>query len=429
MRHRREYYIKLIGDKIRKQTNEVPLNNININKNIKTDSWFDIKESDKYKFVNKLKFKKIIKNKSIIKCNKIILEPNKEQKITLLKWLKSVRIMYNKTINYIKNQYKTTNKCTFSFKTLRMILKTKKNKLINIYGTPTHIIDSGIKLASTSYKSAFTNYKNRNIRYFNIRYLKSTKKTNIMNIEQQYLNKTTICPTKLGKILLNRSNINYDKIKNDCTLHYCSDTDRFTLLIPEEIKCADKKHDNSFISIDPGVRTFLTCMSDDKKMEICTKGYNEINKYLNKIDNKQAIENKKKREERLKKLRKKLRNKITDLHWKSINYLINQNKHTIAIGNWSTKRCVSKKGSLNNRLKKVMMSLSYYKFLQKLDYKCKQQNINLKIVDESYTSILCSKCGKENKELGSSKKFDCKKCNFKHDRDMNACRNILIKSL
>ena len=76
-----------------------------------------------------------------------------------------------------------------------------------------------------------------------------------------------------------------------------------------------------------------------------------------------------------------------------------------------------------------MMSLSYYKFLQKLDYKCKQQNINLKIVDESYTSILCSKCGKENKELGSSKKFDCKKCNFKHDRDMNACRNILIKSL
>ena len=328
------------------------MNNIDINKNIKTNSWFDIKESDKYRFVNKLKFKKNEKNNNIIKCNKIILEPDKYQKKQLLNWLKSVRIMYNKTINYIKNQYKTINKCTTSFKTLRMVLKTKRDKLINIYGTPTHIIDSGIKLASSSYKSAFTNYQRGNIRYFKIRYLKSTKKTNIMKIEQQYLNKTTICPTKLGKTLINRSNIEYDTIKNDCTLHYCSDPDRFTLLVPEQIKCDDKNYDNSFISIDPGVRTFLTCMCNDKKMEICTKGYNELKKYLDKIENKKNIKNNAKREKRLKKLRKKLKNKVTDLHWKSINYLINQKKHTIAIGNWSTKRCVSKKGSLNETLKK-----------------------------------------------------------------------------
>ena len=53
----------------------------------------------------------------------------------------------------------------------------------------------------------------------------------------------------------------------------------------------------------------------------------------------------------------------------------------------------------------------------------------LKIQDESYTSKLCSKCGEINNTLGSSKVFNCNKCNLHYDRDMNSCRNILIKSL
>lgn len=427
MRKKRKYYIDLIGKKISKYSNNIPSNNIEIDNNINSNSWFDIKESNKYRFDNKLKFKKPLLNKNVIKCKKVILEPNKKQRLKLVKWLKSVRIIYNKTLKYIKTQYRLTSKCITNFQMLRSLLKKSRDKLIDTYGTPTHIIDSGIKMASSSYKSALSNYKNGNIRYFNIRYLKSTKKTNIMKIEQQYFNEKTICPTKLGNKLNNRNKICYNTIKNDCTLHYCNG--RFTLLVPEEIKCDKRVSNNSFISIDPGIRTFLTCMSDNKKMEICTNGYKTINEILNKIEKKKNIKNEVKKDIRLKKLRIKLRNKIEDLHWKSINYLTNQNKNTIAIGNWSTKRCVNKKGSLNSKVKNVAMMLSYYKFLQRLDYKCKKKNINLQIVNESYTSILCSNCGKENEELGSSKKFDCKKCKFQHDRDMNACRNILIKSL
>ena len=32
-------------------------------------------------------------------------------------------------------------------------------------------------------------------------------------------------------------------------------------------------------------------------------------------------------------------------------------------------------------------------------------------------------------QKGSKKIFNCNSCNMKYDRDMNACRNILIKSL
>jgi len=90
---------------IKKYHNKVPLNDIPINKYIKTDSWFDIKESNKYYFNNKLKIKKIKNKKKVIKCKKIILQPNDKQKKILLDWLNSVRLMYNQTLKFIKNRY------------------------------------------------------------------------------------------------------------------------------------------------------------------------------------------------------------------------------------------------------------------------------------------------------------------------------------
>lgn len=407
---------------IDKYKNKVPLNDIPINNFIQSDSWFDINESDHFDFENNLKFNKHLYTDKIIKCKKVILQPNNKQKKILLGWINSVRLMYNETLRYIKYRYYENLKTILGFRTLRKELREKKLNLIKIYNTPTHILDAGIKLATISYKSALTNYKNGNIKFFNIRYLKWHKNTHIMDIEQQYLKENTICTRKLGKKLFNKSNIKYNSIKKDCKLHYSKLNNRFTLLVPMEQEriCRDKN--NKFISIDPGVRTFLTGLCDDKHFEICKNGYETIKNILKRVD---KTNNDKKKC----KLRLKLHNKVTDLHWKSINYLIKHNKNTIVIGNWSTKRCISKNGSLNKMLKRVCSSLRYYEFLQKLSYKSNCNDITLKIQDESYTSKLCSNCGELNNTLGSSKVFKCKKCNLHYDRDMNSCRNILIKSL
>jgi IS605 OrfB family transposase len=421
MKNRQEH-INKIKCLIDKYHNKVPLNDIPINNYIPTDSWFSINESNKFHFNNNLNFNKQIYKNKIIKCKKIILQPTSKQQKVLLDWINSVRLMYNETLRYIKYRYKENLKTVLSFISLRKELRNKKLNLIKIYNTPTHILDSGIKLASISYKSALSNYKNGNIKFFNIRYLKWHKNTHIMDIEQQYLSKNTICTKKLGKKLLNKSKIQYNNIKKDCKLHYNKLNNTFTLLVPIEKERLNRNKNDEYISIDPGVRTFLTGMCNDKHFEICKNGYSTIKCILKRID---KTDSKKKKN----RLRLKLKNKVTDLHWKSINYLIKQNKNTIVIGNWSTKNCISKKGSLNRMLKRVCSSLRYYEFLQKLIYKSNYNDITLKIQDEAYTSKMCSECGKINNTLGSSKVFNCSKCKLCYDRDMNACRNILMKSL
>lgn len=42
--------------------------------------------------------------KKIIACKKIILEPNEEQKIKLLNMLEGYRLVYNKTIKFLKKE-------------------------------------------------------------------------------------------------------------------------------------------------------------------------------------------------------------------------------------------------------------------------------------------------------------------------------------
>ena len=72
-------------------------------------------------------------------------------------------------------------------------------------------------------------------------------------------------------------------------------------------------------------------------------------------------------------------------------------------------------------------NLRYYDFLQKLQFKCDEYKVNLKIIDESYTSKICSFCNKLS-TISNERKLNCN-CNLHLDRDVNGCINILLKSL
>ena len=94
----------------------------------------------------------------------------------------------------------------------------------------------------------------------------------------------------------------------------------------------------------------------------------------------------------------------------------------------SPKGIIRKRGNLNKSTKKLVSALSFYKFRQRLEFKCGIRGCKYKIVDEYYTSKMCSQCGNIDEKLGSSKVYNCKKCGLKIDRDYNGARNIYLKN-
>ena len=83
---------------------------------------------------------------------------------------------------------------------------------------------------------------------------------------------------------------------------------------------------------------------------------------------------------------------------------------------------------LANITKRLMMMFSFYKFQERLTYKCKAYGKKLLIVDESYTSCTCSNCGMINNVKGREV-YECSFCDLKLDRDVCGSRNILIKNI
>ena len=411
---------------IRKYNGKIPLNelfDIDISNEVKTNSWFDIKESNNFNYNNKLKFKKIEKIEKVISCEKIVIKPTEKQTKILLNWFTGYRQMYNETLHFL-NTTKDVSIVWNKIRTNNMI--NIKNMIRKKYSTPSHLLDYAIKSVCSSFKSAFSNLKNKNIKHFKIRFIKDSKNSHILDLEKTSFSTNGFYTTMLGKVMLNDNNYNYKNIKKDAKLHYDKKEQKFTLLIPVEKDAKPHTQTNSYISIDPGVRTFLTGLSNNKVVEIGKKMSHFVKKKIKKIDS--IVNNVSKHKKYIEKHKRKIKNKITDMHWKSINYLTNGNYSNILIGNWSTKSCISNRYHLNKKTKRTIQSIRYFDFLQKLKFKCDEYNISLNIVDESYTSKTCSHCGIINQKLGSKKTFKCPSCNIIIDRDLNGCRNILIKS-
>lgn len=427
----RNNYKQQLKDNIHKYNNNIACPIIDDKtkfQNIDTNSWFDIK---------KLKFKnhpikcnvnqEIIFPDNLIKTNKSIIKFSKIQKEIVLKWFTACEIMFNQVIKYFKTNIHNKTKYTRNYKKLRSyILKNERDKLISKYNIPTHVIDRSIQRACSHLETNITNKRLGYIKTFRLRYLKKSNPSKIITIEKEFFSKkyNTFCSTYLGKYI--NSNCDLKTIKKDCTLHY--NKNKFVLLIPIEINSIGNTNTKT-ITIDPGVREFINGLSDDHLIKLGSNISTTIKSYLGKIDNM----NNKKIPNRCKRryydiYSNKIKNRISDLHWKTIKYLTNNYK-TIFIGKWSTKNIGLRETSILGKMtKRIASRLRYYEFLQKLQYKCNLYKINLVIVNEAYTSKLCSCCGWENNKLGGNKKFSCKFCDKIIDRDINGARNIFIKS-
>ena len=417
------------------------------------NSWFDVEKIKTNKINNNIQYKNKFP-KEVISCLQVNMILNDTQKQIINKWFDSYIDMYNKTLSYVRNNCPIfkgiitakrlneidINKYGNMYYLRKMLLYEKNDIKINScinnnskLEIHTHTLDYAISLFVSNLKSAYTNTIRGNFKHFTMKFMNHNKPSKILEIEKQYIKNNMICPNILGSIkyLYNNKEYTLPELSSNVKINYNSITDVYRLLIP--IKNTPTKIDNkprNIIVLDPGLRTFMTGLTEKEGLNIGTNVISTIKDklaILNKINNNKNIPKKiKKKNEQM--INRKIHNKVDELHWKTINFLVN-NFNNVLIGDMSAKQIVKKNNHiLSNNTKTACLRTRYYEFRQRLNYKCTLNKVNYVLVNECYTSKICSCCGFYNDKLRGEKIYNCKTCNISMDRDINACRNIYMKS-
>ena len=117
---------------------------------------------------------------------------------------------------------------------------------------------------------------------------------------------------------------------------------------------------------------------------------------------------------------------MNEVQWKIINYLTKTYK-VVVIGKINMQEIVQT--DIYKMIKRIGNMMGHGRFRERLVYKGLIRGCMVIIVNEHYTSKVCSNCGNEKKDLGASKTYNCTKCKKTYDRDANSAKNILMKAL
>lgn len=193
-------------------------------------------------------------------------------------------------------------------------------------------------------------------------------------------------------------------------------------------------NNNSSIGIDLGLKEFAIC-SDGSIYQNINKT-NNIKKVEKKLKREQrklsrkVITNKKgestqnnfvKQKLKVQKLYQRLANIRTDYLNKTINSIVKTKPSFIVIEDLNVS------GMMKNRhLSKAVAQQKFFEFRIKLISKCRENNIELRIVDRWYpSSKLCHNCGHIKKDLKlKDRTYICSECGYTEDRDFNASLNL-----
>ena len=467
---KRDSFLKNFIDIIKTNINDLPqftANNKYKQKNINTNTWFTVD-----KFIDKTKRTPTVissdkLDKNEYKQIKVKMVLNNIHKQILQKWFKATTLVYNETLKFIRQNYIFTkkeitrdilnietkiSKKFYDKRYIRNQLKNIKKRIqkdttiiINKKDTllktknikcqiDMHTLDKSIFQLVENIKGSVTNMFNGNIKRFRLKFWKFNRPSKIIGIEKIKITDGIFCKS----IFEHLEPIEYfydgkpyyiNNINSDFKINYNSITNEYLLLVPIKIEEVNDLNKEKIIVLDPGLRTFMTGLSDNEHIKIGDNVHSTIKeqiKRLNKIKNNKNIPQKiKNKNEKL--INKKIKNKIDELHWKTIKYLTNKYS-TIFLGDMSAKSIVKKENSvISNESKVACLRTRYYDFRLRLKYKCSINNIKFKLINEYYTSKTCSLCGSYYEKLEGNKIYNCKNCNCSIDRDINGCRNIYMK--
>jgi putative transposase len=356
------------------------------------------------------------------KSRKIRLFLNPEQKALIKQWFGVSRFVYNTTVKYLQEPGTKANWMAIKTGILNSLPEWAKSVPFQIKSIAIKDACSAVKVAKQGFK------KDGQIRKCRFRSRKNTKQS--IYVPKSAIKNCGIYHSILGKCPLNEA-LPQTFSDGRLTLAY----GEYYLIVSEEVQQVKTDKQGRLVALDPGVRTFMTFLSEksfgwlgnDSNLHIQKLCF-RLDKLVSKIS--QAPSQQKRRfKKAASRLRCQIKNLVKELHHKVARFLVD-NFDVILLPTFETSQMVSKsRRKLRNKTVRQMLTLSHYEFKKFLKWKAGENSKLVIDCNEAYTSKTVSWTGEIIKNLGGARTIKSQATGLKMNRDLNGARGIFLRAL
>ena len=374
------------------------------------------------------------------KSIKIEIKPTEEQKIQINKTIGVERFIYNEYIKYNQDQYKSNNKFVSAFDFSKYInnvylLNNPDKKWIKEVSSKSvkQAMIYGERAFKNFFKglSSFPKFKKKGKNELGAYFYKNNKTDFEFYRHKIKIPTLKFVRTKEYGYIPKNANIKSGIITKIADRYFLS------LVIEMDTPVKIINTNTKGLGVDLGIKNTAVC-SNKMVFENINKT-KKVKKLKKKLKREQrslarSIEYSKSNKMKLRDLKnfnkKKLKiQKIfyrlncirNDYNNKIVNEITRAKLKYITIEDLKVSNMIK-----NKHLSKAIQEQNFYNIKTKLINKCKERNIELRIVDAFYpSSKICSCCGNIKKDLNLNDRiYKCNNCGLEIDRDYNASINL-----
>lgn len=357
-----------------------------------------------------------------MKSRKIRVYPNPEQRNAFQFWIRTSRFVYNRTIEYLQRPGTQANWKAIKGEILAALPEWTDPAPYQIKSVA--VRDACIAAREAKRKTRTGIGANR----AGFRSRKNPYQS--CYIPKSAVRSGGVYPTYTGE--LRWSEAVPDEF-GDCRLVWHDG--RWYVCMPTTQSRCVAENQGRVVSLDPGVRTFLTWFSERDCGKIGRHDIGRIQRLCAHLDDllsraSKAPANQRRSMHRAAgRMRQKIRDLVDELHHKTARFLVDQFDvillPTFEVGGMSTR--LGRK--INRKSVRGMLNFAHFRFKQFLKHKAFETGKIVIDVNEAYTSKTVSWTGEIVANLGGRRTIKSRQAGESMDRDYNGARGILLRAL